>query len=74
LGASLFAQIALSCAVVETKARRITGAARSIRVPHEGDMAGLLKRSPSIRLSPGFGGPPQQSRRQAQDASEQPLR
>jgi hypothetical protein len=74
LGTSVFAQIALGCAVVETKAHRITGAARSIRVTHEGGMPGLPKRLPRIRLSPGVAGPRQQRRRHPQDATEQPLR
>ena len=74
LGTSVFAQIALGCAVVETKARWVTSGARSVRVTHEGGMPGLPKRLPGIRLSPDVAGPSQQRRRHTQDVTEQPLR
>src|SRR5262245_3780164 len=72
LGAALLAQIALGCTVVETKARRIAGAARSIRVTHEGGMPRLPKRLPRIDLRPRVVGARQQRQYHPQSHTERP--
>jgi hypothetical protein len=73
LGTTFLAQITLGCAVIEPKGRRVTGAARSIRVPHESGVARLPERLPRIGLCLGVGAR-QQRQRHAQKATEQPRR
>jgi len=73
LGTTFLAEITLGCAVVEAKGRRVTGAARSIRVPHEGGVPRLPQRLPRIGLCPDVGAR-QQRQRHAQKATEQPRR